>query len=381
MSSTGIPAHFLLPTSRNLRAVFSGALHCVGLPSISERSSAEDADELGLNSCERVCVVLVDGMGVANLTPRLGHAPTLRSWTHCEPLTSVAPSTTATAITALGTGYRAGRTSMLSYALRSPSTGENFSLIKWEDPSLDPRQWQRSPTIFEVLEDGAEECLLVQPQSYIGSGLSICALRGVEAAAADTPQERIEVAARALRAGKRFVYLYWGELDRTGHAQGWQSEAWVQALEEFDVSLRQLARRLPSGTRLLVTADHGMIDVSERLIIEDNLQLASGVDLISGEERFLHLYTHEVEAVAERWREEVGESAWILTKEEACATGIFGEVSLQSRERMGDVLVILSGHLAIASARNLAQRHNVMVGVHGSFTPEEMEIPWIIEDV
>ncbi|MDK6763441.1 alkaline phosphatase family protein, partial [Escherichia coli] len=99
-----------------------------------------------LPRASRVCLVLVDGLGAENLAARIGHAPTLRALTAREPLTSTAPSTTAAALTTLGTGALPGRTSMLSYSLRSPRTGRNFSLISWEDSGLNPEEWQPVPT-------------------------------------------------------------------------------------------------------------------------------------------------------------------------------------------------------------------------------------------
>ncbi|MCF2706307.1 alkaline phosphatase family protein [Arcanobacterium haemolyticum] len=377
-----LPFDFVAPTSRSLRAVLSAALDAVNLPTHSLRSSYEDRLELGLPEAEKVCVVLVDGLGYENLSVRLGHAPTLRSWDRREPLTSVAPSTTAASITALGTGELPGATAMMSYSLRSPESGENFSLIKWEDPALRPEEWQKAPTLFELMgQDAASNCAVVQPGSYIGSGLSRCALRGVNAISAETPDERVDAAARALRGGARAVYLYWGELDHAGHAHGWQSEEWVDALETLDAGMRRLAHALPRGTLILLTADHGMIDVEERIDVSAIPHLCDGVELVSGEERLLHLYTHNPTDVVHRWREELGDISWVLTKEEAIATGFFGSVSDHARDVMGDVLVAQSARYSLIDMRQHKARSGFMVGVHGSLTRDEMMIPLIVEEV
>lgn len=377
-----LPFGFVAPAERSVRATLSAALDAVGLATTTNEShSAADRELLGLPEAPRVCFVLVDGLGAQNLAARSGHAGTLRAWHGAEPLTSVAPSTTAAAITAVGTGELPGRTSMLSYSLRSPASGTNFSLIKWEDPALNPVDWQSEPTLFERLGKQSSSCVLVQPAAYVGSGLTLCALRGASARAAETLEDRVHAAARALRTGAKAVYLYWGEVDHTGHNKGWLSEAWVSELEQLDAGMRLLARSVPKGTLIVLTADHGMVDVTERIDVGSVPGLLDGVDLVSGEERLLHLYTHDGEAVAARWQEEFGERSLVLTKQQAIESGLFGSVSEHAAGVMGDVLVMQSGALSLIDGRGRDPRQSFMVGVHGSLTPEEMFVPLLVEVV
>ncbi len=382
MSPHALPASFLAPTERSTRASLSAALDAVGLTTASNgTTSARDRAMLGLPQAERVCVVLVDGLGELNLAARSGHAANLRSWTHLEPLTTVAPSTTAAAITAVGTGELPGTTAMMSYSLRSPASGRNFSLIKWDDPALEPVRWQKAPTLFEQLGEAANACRLVQPRSYVGSGLTLCALRGAPAAPADTVDDRIAAAARELRRGASAVYLYWGEIDHAGHARGWLSEEWVSELEILDAALGRLARSVPRGTLIVLTADHGMVDVTERLDIGENPSLIRDVDLVSGEERGVHLYTSRPNEVAERWRDVLKEKSHVLTKAQATSSGLFGDMGSKALEVMGDVLVFQTGTLSLIHSRSLEPNHSFMRGVHGSLTPEEMLVPLIVEMV
>ncbi|MEK8228818.1 alkaline phosphatase family protein [Oerskovia sp. M15] len=54
------------------------------------------------------------------------------------------------------------------------------------------------------------------------------------------------------------------------------------ALAELDRELGRLARSLPHGTLLLVTADHGMVDVdrAQRWDVAKNRELDRGVALV-----------------------------------------------------------------------------------------------------
>ena len=99
--------------------------------------------------------------------------------------------------------------------------------------------------------------------------------------------------ADAVSRGQRtLVYAYERELDHTGHAQGCGSAAWRDQLSRVDTMLARLRDALPSDVVLLVTGDHGMVDVpaDRRLVIEDEPELAAGVDVVAGEARFRHLY-------------------------------------------------------------------------------------------
>ena len=368
---------WIFPGARSVSASLAAPLDAVGLKT---PGSGAKRDMLGLPQADRVCFVLVDGLGFHNLEDRSGHARTLRMWSNRGPLTTVAPSTTAAAITAVGTGALPGATAMTSYALRSPVTGANFSLIKWENSGVDPVRWQTHPTLFEQLvPEQADECVLVQPPEFIGSGLTECALRGARGVAAISLEDRIDAVARALRSRTRAAYLYWGELDHTGHGKGWLSEEWVGQLEELDAAMAMLARRVPRGTLIVLTADHGMIDVTRRFDVARESSLAAGVSLVSGEERAVHLYTDEAEEVATRWREYFGSGAMIMTKAEIGANGLFGPLGVRAKETMGDVLVFMGGTDAVIDSRLRKAGQSFMVGVHGSLTEYEMTVPLLVE--
>ena len=125
--------------------------------------------------------LLFDGNGVrdfgndvfhqlANVAGGVRHAPTLRSWlsgSRAGPgpaALTCAPSTTAAALTTLGTGALPGVTGMVGYFVlnpllrrdmpegTAPHPEQNLCLITWEGYAPNPRSWQDVPTIFERLE-------------------------------------------------------------------------------------------------------------------------------------------------------------------------------------------------------------------------------------
>ncbi|HWJ86162.1 MAG TPA: alkaline phosphatase family protein, partial [Cellulomonas sp.] len=156
---------------------------CLGtvLPAVADALGADlDVDlggpaarvTLGLPASERVCVVLVDGVGWTNLAERAGHAPFLRPrLAGSAPLTSTFPSTTATAMGTFGIAVPPGGTGMLGYTVRVPGTGVLGNLVSWTD--MPPAQeWQRRPSVFERLVDAGVEVTSVGPARFAGSGLT-----------------------------------------------------------------------------------------------------------------------------------------------------------------------------------------------------------------
>lgn len=380
----------VLPRPGGLPDILPAALHAVGLSpnpvtltdplvttadSETSQGSNEQIRTLSFPTASRACVVLADGLGFNQLRARRGHVPNIRAVGLSDPVTTVAPSTTAAGITSFGTGQLPGRTAMAGYALRVPGEEKTFSLISWDDPQVRPEQWQTVPTLFERLP--GEPVSIIQPQKFVKSGLTLAALRGATTVVAETLLDRVNAAAFQLKRNTKLVYLYWGEIDAVGHKHGWQSEQWTKELELFDAEFGRLLRILPPDTLVVLTADHGMVDVTERIDIAKNLALYTGVDCVAGESRAVHLYTDHPQEVAARWSQELGEKAWVLETDQAIAAGIFGSTTATTRQRIGNVLAFARGTTVLVDSRYQSEKAINLIGVHGSLTAAEMEIPCI----
>ncbi|WP_230977222.1 alkaline phosphatase family protein [Georgenia yuyongxinii] len=371
-----------------VRAVMPAALDAVGLDTLSAgRTSATDRAVLGLPQAPKVCVVLVDGLGMRMLTERGGHAPFLRGrLPDALTLSSTFPSTTASAITALGTGELPGLTGMLGFSVRDPATGGVLNLIRWESTTLTPRSWQRQDTLFEQLAarrlggERLREVVSVGPARFVGSGLTEAALRGMRNVSAESLADRVDAASAQLRRDEvAAVYLYWGDVDHTGHEHGWGSWQWGEEVTKVDGELARLARTLPRGTLLVITADHGMVDVTDKVDVATTPALAQDVELVAGEPRANHVYTAPgaAEAVARRWQEVLGERAWVALREEVVAAGLLGEVAPDRLQTVGDVVVAMRGRHAVVDSRTQTPASLRLVGMHGSLTEAEMAVPLI----
>ena len=337
-------------------------------------ASAKAARALGIEAgAEQILLILVDGFGYELMMDHLGHTPTLRAVrTDIRSIHTIVPSTTSAAITAFGTGARPGATNMVGFSV---AYGDGLMNLLAMEGGPAPAQWQPVPTYFERLGAQGVDCAVVSPARFAGSGLTGAALRGARHVPADTLEQRVSAALRELRAGTPVVYLYWSEIDHSGHSHGVASDAWIGQVEQFDAGLSSLLRGLPGGVRTVLTADHGMINVERESIVDvaATPALREGVRIVAGETRAAHVHAQEgcAAEVEARWREALGESAWIVSRSQMPA--LIGEGSGASI--IGDLLVLSRGRGGVVDSRTQSASAIAMPGIHGSVTSTEMRIP------
>jgi len=328
-------------------------------------------------------VFVVDGLGRSNLAARSGHARFLAGAMVKKDIAhTVFPSTTAAALTSLLTGVDPGTHGIVGYRLRIPGTDEAPNQLKgWESHGLDPLTWQRAEPLFARESRAGRPCFVVTKSEYANTGFTEATLRGASFIAADDLDERIERAAEAARNPGALVYLYAPELDSLGHRHGWESDEWSAGLERVDAAARRLSGIVPPRTGVIVTADHGMVDVPRHrhLLLRDGDGLTDGVRVLAGEPRMLHLYAEpgEADAVHSAWLAAESSRSWVLTRDEAVRAGLFGPTDPEVLPRIGDVLVAARAGVAYYDDRLRDKGPQRMVGQHGSLTAEERIVPLI----
>lgn len=347
---------------------------------------------LALPAARHVVVVLVDGLGDVLLRGALAHTPYLRSvladgsqQARVMRLRAGFPSTTATSMASFGTGRPPGAHGMVGFESLDPGTGLPVNHLRWEN-GPDPHVWQDQPTVFELAHARGARVVRIGPGHFDGSGLTEAALRGGAFAAAAGLDQRVDAAVRAVRetpAGGpgALVYVYWGDVDKVGHQAGCGSDAWLAQVEAVDAGLRRLVRGLRKDTLVLVTADHGMVDVplDQRVDLAHEPDLDAGVRLALGDPRALQLHVEDgaVDDVTAAWRERLAGRMRILTRAEAVAEGLFGAVREVHLPRLGDVVAIATGTVAVVDSRRTRPEFLSMVGQHGALSDAEQLVPLI----
>ena len=353
-----------------LSCVLPSVAASLGVPPVAQEAAADAQEDGGrlidLPAADRAVVVLVDGLGERLLARRGGHAPFLRRLAgEGHRLTCGFPSTTATSMGTFGTGLPPGAHGLVGYEVLDPPRDLTFNELSWEN-GPDPRRWQPSATVFERAAQAGVAVTMIGPNYFEGSGLTTAALRGARFRGARDLPGRVEAALTALRESPRaLVYLYWGELDKVGHVRGCDSWQWGDELEAIDRALAELAARLPRGTALHVTADHGMVDVphEHRLDVAHEPALSAGVRHVAGEARAPQLFCRPgaIDDVVAAWRETLGDRAWVLPREEV--------------ERIGEIVVAMRDLTAVVDSRSQRPELISLLGLHGSLTDDEIAVP------
>ena len=334
---------------------------------------------LDLPEARSYVVFLVDGLGQELLRDHPEDAPFLHAHLG-TPATVGVPSTTATSLTSFGTGLPPGAHGVVGFTSRIPGTEDLLNALYWSK-RVDPRTWQPHRTAFDRLAAAGVSTTVVNRRDFVDTGLTVAGFRGADFVGADKVGERLAAVQAAAVRTPSLTYLYDGDLDWTGHRYGVASPQWEQQLSMIDAAAEHLRDSLPGDTRIVVVADHGMVDSPEddRLDVAQHPELEDGVFLLGGEARFRHLYCRSgADAdVAAAWRGVVDGRAEVLLRDEAIAAGWFGDVEPAVRPRLGDVVVASRGTFSVMSSTAFAYE-TTLVGLHGSLTPAEMLVPVIV---
>jgi predicted AlkP superfamily pyrophosphatase or phosphodiesterase len=355
-----------------LADVLPGALTALGLPGLTDRFP----DRLGLaarlEGVRRVAVLLIDGMGYHQL-PLMG--PFL-STIPAQRITCGFPSTTPTSLVSLATGVAPGRHGIMAFFSAVPGTDRVLSHALWKDDPI-PQLWQPVPPLFVAAR--ALSPVTVNRPEYLGSGLTEVTSRGADYRPASGVDEVASAMLAALAGTHQIVYGYHPDLDKAGHTSGLDSPAWRFTASEVDRLVTRLADGLPRDAALVVTADHGQLNVPPDRRIDLDVHL-DGVRVIAGEPRVRYLHTLPGAAadVLEAWRSLAGHAAWVGTRQEVIDTGWYGPVDRAFVERIGDVVLVCRDDWAFLSPTFDPPALTNLVAMHGSMTEVEMAIPLIV---
>lgn len=341
--------------------------------------SAVDHLAIGPSPMGRELLFLIDGFGFDTLSQYAELMPTMNRMINHGVIQTSFPSTTATSLATLTTGELPGVHGMLGYTVQVPrSGGRLLNALKW-DERVDPEIWQPVKTLFQRASIAGISVTHVAAKRYENSGFTRAVFRGAQYKGANVIEDLIAETKLALQKTPSFVYLYVNELDAAGHSYGVGSDKWLAALSIIDQMVSQLMKEMPKGTRIWVTSDHGMINVQEKIVIGQDNPLLLGVSVVAGEARARHLYLHDDSVVARSetaslWQEYLGERALALSREEAVSSNLFGsQVSADSLDRMGEVIVIARGGLVLLDI-DRADKEGAMIGHHGGDSQVESQV-------
>lgn len=339
-----------------------------------------------LQEAESVVLLLIDGLGIEQLTTYRQHAPVLAQF-EATTLTSVVPSTTATALTSLSTGATPAEHGIIGYRMsmgRTGSEGMVMNTLRWGGGKGDLRR-VHLPSVVQPIPPFASTAIPVVSRADLeSSAFTEAHLRGTRPCGWRTPSNIVAETTALIRSGERFVYAYYDGLDKIAHERGF-GEYYNAELAFVDWLVQALLESLPSGTTLAITADHGQVMVGPNIVALPD-ELLADIHHQSGEGRFrwLHARRGRERDLLDHATDLFSDRAWVVSGERIIDERWFGPLGSQPLSdavgrRFGDVALIPFADISFddpADSGPIALQCR-----HGSLTSAEMLVPLAAQTV
>jgi len=329
---------------------------------------------------EQVVLLVLDGLGWEQLRARAALAPTLSAADGFErPITSVAPTTTACALTSITTGRPPSDHGLLGYRLALDD--QILNVLRWTLGSGRARDVRREVPArrlqpFPSFAGSAHPVPVVSKQEFGGTGFTAAHLGNSPLHGYGVLSSLPVEVERLLRRGEPLVYAYYDGIDKVAHANG-LGELYDAELVAVDRLVADVADRLPAGAALLVTADHGEIDVGSRLELLGGDVMAL-VHFLSGEGRFrwVHARPGAAADLEQALSERYDDTTWVMTRDHVIEAGLFGgPLSDEFVRRLGDVALLPHAPIAFIDPADTGESR--LRSRHGSLTAEEVLVPLV----
>ena len=328
-----------------------------------------------ITEASQVVVLVIDGLGQFQLRDYAREAPVLASL-NGSVISAVAPTTTATALTSIASGLSPIDHGILGYRMRL-GTNQVFNSLLWSCPDVGTRI-SAAPGVLRIATPflGLDVAIVSKAQ-YSKTGFTRAYLgdsKFHEFRHASTMVAKVKA---LLQAGKPMVYTYYEGLDSVAHEYGF-SDAYREELHFVDFLVSALIETLPKGAALVITADHGQVEVpSDPIRIDARLEAMTVLKSGEGRFRWLHLRSGTLDLAKAIATDLYGEIAWVLTRSEALEAGLFGPVGNYSpyASRLGDLALIARSDVAFYDATDRGPLR--LLCRHGSMTPAETQVPLV----
>lgn len=346
-----------------------------------------------LSKAKNIVLVVIDGLGMDTLQ-RLGPGGHLHRHL-AGGLTSVFPSTTATAATCLLTGQTAQQHGLTGWHMFFREIGCILAVLplfprhggpRLRECGVDPDLLLRAHPLFPRLSRPGH---VVSPKFIINSDFNLLHSAGAERHAYEGVAEFFASIRDVVKTGRgrQYLHAYYPTLDSLAHEYGIASAEVAKCFAILDAGFGQLLQDLRgSDTLVLVTADHGFIDTTpaQSLNLAQYPDLAATLALpLCGERRAAWCYVRPQLA----WRfeqcvaEQLADVAWLYRSEDLIAKGWFGRGPAHPKlaERIGDYALIMKDNWTLGDTLPGEKPYH-LIGVHGGVSQAEMQVPLIMAE-
>ena len=338
---------------------------------------------LSLPARQSYLVILVDGLGVANIKSAGGHSGFLnQKLSTSKSLFSGFPTTTATSLASFATGKQSGEHAFIGYRVFDREVSKPINLLNDLGAEFPPQRYQNLETISEQAVKAGKNVVTVGPGEYEGSGFTQATMPASKYLAAKTLQERFDTARSEIAKPGTLVYLYIPELDQLAHRFGCQSQNWLNTIEDLDSVLANFMRSLPKSAGAILTADHGVIDVAQTShIYLEQYEAMKDLVMIGGDPRVGFLYFDtaiDLVAKKEALQSDLGSQVEVVTVQELVDAGWYQPLSESGKKVAPDLVLLPKGDRVVYHREFAKVKSMSMIGQHGGMSKVEWEVPLLV---
>jgi len=353
---------------------------------------------------DHVVLLFLDGFGWRFFEKFKEEIPLLKRWEEegvISKLTSMFPSTTAAHVTCIHTGLTPSQSGLYEWFIYEPKLNEVIASLLFSpagvhkigelaSTSLLPSELYPQETIYQQLNDRGVTSTVVQSESILRSPYSEWVLQGARTVGYKDVSEGLDLLFSSL-SQKSYGYFYFSDIDTVGHRKGVDSAKYAETIHTLFAELETFWKKLPSRTALIVTADHGMVEVNPKTTTYINEKVENiekylltnqkGYPLVpagSCRDFFLHVQQErmgELKEVLEIFLEGIAE---VYKTKDLIDVGFFGpgRPTENFLSRVGNLVILPYQNEAVWWHVKHKYEQN-FYGAHGGLTREEMEIPFI----
>ena len=344
-------------------------------PLVEDPDNVPDWFPTRLDGVEQIVLLVLDGLGWHQMQER---RDMLRGLSRMDAamITTVAPTTTATALTSISTGLPPGEHGVIGYRMHLEGD-DVLNVLRWSTLKGDARETIPPETIQHDVAFGGQRPPIVVRAEFRDSGFTRAHLGGCRHVPYRMPSTLVAEILNQLGRGEPFVYAYYDGIDKVAHEYGLNT-FFDSELVFVDRMVEYLVTSLPPGAALVITADHGEVDVGDR-VLPPHPEVLSHTRAQSGEARFrwLHAVAGAEAALFDAATQHHGDVAWVVTRERVIDEAWFGPKVLPGPlSRLGDVALVAREDVAFEDPADTGPFH--LQGRHGSMTAAEVHVPLLI---
>lgn len=334
-----------------------------------------------LQDAERIVLLVIDGLGYEQLQRHAHIAPNLMSLVGAS-ITTIAPSTTASALTSLVTGASPAEHGIVGYRMDMGDSIMNS--LRWWSDTRDLRKVHPPASVQPIPPFVGMTIPVVSRAELEGSAFTEAHLRGSRPCGWRAASSIVAQCASLISSGEKFVYAYYDGVDKIAHERGFG--AYYDAeIAATDWLVGALLNTLPSGSTLAITADHGQVQVNDNVVhLSDDIKATLHHQSGEGRFRWLHAKRGQESELLQIATDSYSDIAWVASRDQVVEEAWLGparggRIADQVKRRLGDVALV--PFTATTFDDPLDSGPFSLVCRHGSLTADEMFVPFLARTV